>query len=464
MYYPINKSDRATGFLLRSTASSTIKGQHAQYVLLGDQPQPGRDATTASTRSRPGLRRRLPLRPERRLLGFFRPRSCASTPPTTSRPNGTTLTVEGCRAIDSPVLVQQLPANLRASANANYSRAWSRSSATSRTSSRRPTGRETSAATSAATGGRTRSRHRRPKRKYSRTTLTRTCTGRLPSRLQAARRSRSASFPFTSARPPSTRRDPDRQDRDGDNKRGLTRIDVAPTLRFPFTKLPFLTFNSSLGFRQTYWSESLDPTGPRVPDSVQRRYFTLATTITGRCSPGSGTRRAAATRRSSKHVHRADDHPVAGHANQELREYRQARSHDYDLGGLTSFAYVVNTASTPRRTLAGDPHGRDHQSYSTVTERRQSIASSRAATSTTTQKPSHSPRSRCRVMSPRRRLTDATFRTEYDTQAHALRSPRRERRLFSGWASTSAGWSVTVPSRRTAGARRTASTISMPAR
>ncbi len=66
---------------------------------------------------------------------------------------------------------------------------------------------------------------------------------------------------------------------------GLSRIDVFPTIRFPFTKLPYLTFNSSLGFRETYWTGSNpDPNLPVPPEctpvcpvGVSRRYFTLQT-------------------------------------------------------------------------------------------------------------------------------------------------------------------------------------------
>ena len=53
IYYPINKEDRATGFLLPMYGSSTpARPDDQQRVLLGDQPQPGRHdhATTGSRR------------------------------------------------------------------------------------------------------------------------------------------------------------------------------------------------------------------------------------------------------------------------------------------------------------------------------------------------------------------------------------------------------------------------------
>ena len=44
IYYPINKEDRSTGFLMPSYSASTVaRLRHQQRVLLGDRPQPGRD-------------------------------------------------------------------------------------------------------------------------------------------------------------------------------------------------------------------------------------------------------------------------------------------------------------------------------------------------------------------------------------------------------------------------------------
>ena len=73
---------------------------------------------------------------------------------------------------------------------------------------------------------------------------------------------------------------------------GLSRFDVTPTLRIPFTKWPFFTVNSVVGWRGTYWTESLDtnPSCPpesvignqcQVDEPIGRRYFDLQTRIVG---------------------------------------------------------------------------------------------------------------------------------------------------------------------------------------
>jgi LPS-assembly protein len=63
--------------------------------------------------------------------------------------------------------------------------------------------------------------------------------------------------------------------------RGLTRVDVNPVVRFPFTRWQFLTVNSSLSWRGTYWTESLDATGLQAPEGVGRRFFDLSARVTG---------------------------------------------------------------------------------------------------------------------------------------------------------------------------------------
>jgi lipopolysaccharide assembly outer membrane protein LptD (OstA) len=65
--------------------------------------------------------------------------------------------------------------------------------------------------------------------------------------------------------------------------RGLTRLDLMPTIRLPFTKWPFLTVNSSVAWRGTYWTRSLSPdgSGAVVDDPLRRSYFDFESRITG---------------------------------------------------------------------------------------------------------------------------------------------------------------------------------------
>ena len=63
--------------------------------------------------------------------------------------------------------------------------------------------------------------------------------------------------------------------------RGLSRLDVNPVVRIPFTKFPFFTVNSSVSWRGTYWTESVAPVLGQVPDSIGRGFFDFEARITG---------------------------------------------------------------------------------------------------------------------------------------------------------------------------------------
>jgi lipopolysaccharide assembly outer membrane protein LptD (OstA) len=72
------------------------------------------------------------------------------------------------------------------------------------------------------------------------------------------------------------------KDASGVSDNTVQRLDVTPVIRVPFTKLRWLTVNSSITWRDTYWTRSLDQTTSKpADDGVNRRYFDLASRITG---------------------------------------------------------------------------------------------------------------------------------------------------------------------------------------
>jgi lipopolysaccharide assembly outer membrane protein LptD (OstA) len=69
---------------------------------------------------------------------------------------------------------------------------------------------------------------------------------------------------------------------------GLTRIDIAPQLRYPFKKWAWFTVNTTVGWRETYYSRSYEPTNdPRVPPfkvvdvGLNRTLYTLTAQVVG---------------------------------------------------------------------------------------------------------------------------------------------------------------------------------------
>jgi LPS-assembly protein len=61
----------------------------------------------------------------------------------------------------------------------------------------------------------------------------------------------------------------------------LSRVDLAPSLRVPMSRLTYLSVNTSAGYRTTYYSRSFDARGVAVPDSFIRDYAQLRTDIVG---------------------------------------------------------------------------------------------------------------------------------------------------------------------------------------
>ena len=75
----------------------------------------------------------------------------------------------------------------------------------------------------------------------------------------------------------------------GETDLGLQRFDFMPQIRFPFKKWQWFTVNSTLSWRDTYYSRSYDPTTidpvtnrpAIVDDNLNRQYLTLQTRLTG---------------------------------------------------------------------------------------------------------------------------------------------------------------------------------------
>lgn len=62
---------------------------------------------------------------------------------------------------------------------------------------------------------------------------------------------------------------------------GLTRLDLQPVLRIPVNALSFLSWDSTIAWSGTRYSESLDARGVQVPEPVWRRYFDLQSSLVG---------------------------------------------------------------------------------------------------------------------------------------------------------------------------------------
>ena len=226
---------------------------------------------------------------------------------------------------------------------------------------------------------------------------------------------------------------------------GLTRVDLFPRLRFPFTRFPFLTFNSSLGLRQTYWSDSLsaDPTHVRVPDSISRRYLTMGTTITGPVFQKIYNTPRRSYAQKFKHVIEPTLTLQRTTAIENFDRIVRLDSTDTVVGQMTSATYSLSNRLYAKKESAREILAVSlTQSY--YTDARASALDQQYQSNPLSgeQPDSHfSPVALQARLSPTVR-TDATFRTEYDARARALRSIAANGGMVEGWMAVSAGWSL----------------------
>ena len=228
------------------------------------------------------------------------------------------------------------------------------------------------------------------------------------------------------------------------NERGLTRIDVFPGIRFPFTKWPFLTFNTAFAFRETYWTESLDNAGTRVPEGIQRHYFTASSTITGPVFTRVWNTPHRNYAQKFKHVIEPTFRISRVSAIDNYNNIVQLDTPDFVVGSVTSLQYGVNNRLYARKESAREILSVNlAQSYYTDARAAAVDREYQSSSFNTTPKPNHfSPVAMTARVSPTPE-TDATFRTEYDTQFHALRTLAANGGLHEGWVYATAGWSQT---------------------
>ncbi len=223
------------------------------------------------------------------------------------------------------------------------------------------------------------------------------------------------------------------------NDQGLTRMDVAPTLRIPFTRWPFLSINSTVGWRGTYWSESLVD-GKQVPESVGRQYFEFASRITGPVF--SRIFNAGATEGVKlKHVVEPVFTIRRVSAIDVFDQIVQLESADYTRGDVWEVGYGLNNRLYAKRTSSREVLSvAIKQNYYTdalaALYAQQYQSSSYASTATS----KYSALALSARTSPNDHV-QGEFRTEWDPTFHTLKTLAAAGSVNSGNLQASAGWS-----------------------
>ena len=223
---------------------------------------------------------------------------------------------------------------------------------------------------------------------------------------------------------------------------GLTRLDLSPRVRVPFTAWPFLTINSSAGWRGTYWTERLDEqTDEQVVDGITRRYFDLQTRITGpsfvRIFDTSGNRYAE----RFKHVIEPWVTLQRITAIDNFDQIVQLDSTDSIVGSTTRIAYGLNNRFYARRPAGASEILNIAITQSYYSDARAAQFDRRFRTSFNRTNPSHfSPVALVVRATPTNRLS-GMLRAEYDTQFNALRTIGADAAVAAGGWRATGGWS-----------------------
>ena len=287
-YYPIQDDNRATGFLMPIYGSTATRGQSLtnQFFWAITRSQ---DATIehdwfSKTGQQMGGEYRYVRAPGSQ--GNAQVSFLNEHPTTYAQPNGSEVAYPGTRSYSVVgAMAHRLPLNLQARANANYSSSIvtkqrydqniNQSTNRSRSFGGNLSGSWSEYSLSVTAD----------KNDYFSNATTFTTTGAMP-RISLSRAERAiggAPLYFgvngeyvTIAR--STTADGVKKP---ETDIGLTRFDMSPTLRIPFTRWQFFTVNSVVAWRGTYWTESLDERNLQVPVGLGRRYFDFQSRLTG---------------------------------------------------------------------------------------------------------------------------------------------------------------------------------------
>ncbi|HXE79902.1 MAG TPA: putative LPS assembly protein LptD, partial [Vicinamibacterales bacterium] len=224
---------------------------------------------------------------------------------------------------------------------------------------------------------------------------------------------------------------------------GLSRLDVLPRIRVPFTRWPFLTINTSAGFRTTYWSESRDETGTQVPVGISRNYYDVEAQITGpvfnRIWTFPGNRYAEKLKHSIEPFLTADRVSAIDHLDRIVR----LDSVDTVIGnttrlnyGITNRLYRKPPAGGTSREILNVSIGQTYYS-----DERAARVDRRYRTGVGGAESNFSPLAINVRAWPTDRIS-ANYSAEYDTRFKAFRYMSADGSIqWSDWLQATAGWS-----------------------
>ncbi|MFN7915992.1 MAG: LptA/OstA family protein [Vicinamibacterales bacterium] len=211
--------------------------------------------------------------------------------------------------------------------------------------------------------------------------------------------------------------------------RSLTRIDIVPTVRYPFKRWPFLTVNSSLSWRETYYTRSADTTDTSgatiLDDGVNRQYFTAMAQVVGPVftrvwnTPNNGYAERF------KHTIEPFFNAERTSAIDNYARIVKIESTDYTYGGTTRYTYGLNNRFYAKRKVGTVSQAMEilalevGQTY--YSNANASTVDTRFLTSTSTTTPSNFSPIAVNLRATPTQTVNGTVRAEIDSHYHELR-------------------------------------------
>jgi lipopolysaccharide assembly outer membrane protein LptD (OstA) len=137
------------------------------------------------------------------------------------------------------------------------------------------------------------------------------------------------------------------------NDQSLTRLNVSPSLQFPLTKWPFLSIRSSLTWHNTYWTESL-VANRQVEEPLFRQYYDMRTSLTGPILTKVWNTPDAGYAERIKHVVEPEFVIQRTTTFDDYDSIVKIEGGDYTYGGTTRVTYGVTNRFLARRRAGAD--------------------------------------------------------------------------------------------------------------
>ena len=155
-----------------------------------------------------------------------------------------------------------------------------------------------------------------------------------------------------------------RHEEDGSLRRddGLHRLDVVPAIRLPFNKLPFLAVNTTVQFRNTFWTESMlvnlvdgveQVPGDRLNTPITRRFVEVTADANGPTLVRIWDAPKSSYAQRFRHSIEPFWQVLYRTAIDNYNAIPKIESADQIVGSATSYTYGLNTRFYAKRTVDG---------------------------------------------------------------------------------------------------------------